>query len=750
MVKSPLSKTYPDIARDWIPEKNLPLTPDKIHAYSKERVWWCCKRGHEYHVSVYSRVRSHGCKICNQSLHTEKARLTKLAKGRLFGQAHPDLVGQWNQARNEFSPYELSVKSHKKVWWQCDNGHEWQSTPKQRSRGDGCPVCSELQRGERVHAWRLKKSGPLSLAYPALLAEWDYERNAIQPDRVTPKSGLKVHWVCKYGHNWQATIVNRTHAGSNCPICNPQSSRLEIFLLCELRAVFNQVVWRERFEGYECDIFVPELGLGLEVDGEYWHREKNHRERQKSHAFSQMGIHLIRVRDSKLPQIEGQIVAYNNGEPSLKITVRLFKEINIAHSNQKLTDYITANKQQNQTEYQQILSRLPAPPSDLTLLSLFPVVAVEWDYKNNYPMTPDLFSPYSDQNVMWICASGHHWKATIKNRTLRQSGCPTCYRATLSADTSKRLLKKLGSLHKDSPTYLKEWDYDKNADLLPSQVTAGSKTKVWWKCSEGHSYQQALTEKKRGRGCPECFNVNRSIVFRKAQIAKGGSLLSKYPHIAKQWDCDKNGGDQPSEYSPGSHQAVWWICDIGHSYKAPIRDRCRQGLDCPLCRPGRQARIFSEARPDLLQFWDATKNVDVSLESVHAYSRQKVWWHCSNGHSYTQAIADKVTGSGCPICAKQQRAETVRLKKLERTGSLRDKFPELVTEWHLSKNGTLQPSDLSAGSHQIAWWRCHVGHEWQESPNRRSDKRRKYGCPICYKMSSGYTTHHEIKEGLAG
>ncbi|MCD8196887.1 MAG: zinc-ribbon domain-containing protein, partial [Lachnospiraceae bacterium] len=30
---------------------------------------------------------------------------------------------------------------NKKVWWKCENGHEWRATIASRSNGCGCPVC---------------------------------------------------------------------------------------------------------------------------------------------------------------------------------------------------------------------------------------------------------------------------------------------------------------------------------------------------------------------------------------------------------------------------------------------------------------------------------------------------------------------------------------------------------------------------------------------------------------------------------
>ncbi|MCH7599227.1 MAG: zinc-ribbon domain-containing protein [Myxococcales bacterium] len=40
------------------------------------------------------------------------------------------------------------------------------------------------------------------------------------------------------------------------------------------------------------------------------------------------------------------------------------------------------------------------------------------------------------------------------------------------------------------------------------------------------------------------------------------------------------------------------------------------------------------------------------------------------------------------------------------TNSLRSLFPKLAQEWHPTKNGELTPSDVVAGSHSKAWWKC--------------------------------------------
>lgn len=54
--------------------------------------------------------------------------------------------------------------------------------------------------------------------------------------------------------------------------------------------------------------------------------------------------------------------------------------------------------------------------------------------------------------------------------------------------------------------------------------------------------------------------------------------------------------------------------------------------------------------------------------------------------------------------------------------------PKLALEWHPTKNGTITPKDVTAGSQRYAWWRCHKGHEWRAVINSRNRGRR---CPVC-------------------
>ena len=53
-----------------------------------------------------------------------------------------------------------------------------------------------------------------------LINQWNYKKNNNSIlETVTTGSGKKVWWVCDKGHEWEASILNRSQ-GRNCPYCS--------------------------------------------------------------------------------------------------------------------------------------------------------------------------------------------------------------------------------------------------------------------------------------------------------------------------------------------------------------------------------------------------------------------------------------------------------------------------------------------------------------------------------------------------
>ena len=60
----------------------------------------------------------------------------------------------------------------------------------------------------------------LLLSYPDVAKEWHPTKNGeLSVNDITAGSNKKVWWLGSCGHEWQATVTNRTNRKSGCPFC---------------------------------------------------------------------------------------------------------------------------------------------------------------------------------------------------------------------------------------------------------------------------------------------------------------------------------------------------------------------------------------------------------------------------------------------------------------------------------------------------------------------------------------------------
>ena len=61
--------------------------------------------------------------------------------------SNPKVAEEWNYGRNgNLKPEHFAKSSNKKVWWRCNQGHEWQAVIANRTKGSGCPECAREKR----------------------------------------------------------------------------------------------------------------------------------------------------------------------------------------------------------------------------------------------------------------------------------------------------------------------------------------------------------------------------------------------------------------------------------------------------------------------------------------------------------------------------------------------------------------------------------------------------------------------------
>ena len=122
-------------------------------------------------------------------------------------------MSEWIYERNTINPHMIRAGSNSKVWWKCKKcGYEWQAAVCNRTKNQaGCPYCA----GHVV----ISGKNDLATLHDELLVEWNYDKNELNPQLVSPGSSKKVWWICKKcTYEWYASIVDRTH-GHGCPRC---------------------------------------------------------------------------------------------------------------------------------------------------------------------------------------------------------------------------------------------------------------------------------------------------------------------------------------------------------------------------------------------------------------------------------------------------------------------------------------------------------------------------------------------------
>lgn len=195
----------PVLLKEWDTEKNLPLTPRDVSYGSRKNIWWHCEKGHSWQAIVYTRTGGAGCPFCT-------GKQPWPGENDLASQ-YPAIAAQWNPTRNNgLTPADVTCGSHRKVWWQCGYGHEWQAIVKSRVSGTGCPVCANRT--------LLPGVNDLATVHPSIAAQWHPQKNGtLRPAQVMAGNHRKVWWQCENGHEWQAVISARTNSGSGCPVC---------------------------------------------------------------------------------------------------------------------------------------------------------------------------------------------------------------------------------------------------------------------------------------------------------------------------------------------------------------------------------------------------------------------------------------------------------------------------------------------------------------------------------------------------
>lgn len=131
-----LATTHPHLLPEWDYSKNKVL-PSEIGFGSEKKVWWVCKKWHEWETSIRNRVIGKNCPTCSNKII--------LPGFNDLATLNPKLAAEWHPTKNTKPASMYGAGSAFIVWWICSKGHEWKAKIVNRHLLQrGCARCSRV------------------------------------------------------------------------------------------------------------------------------------------------------------------------------------------------------------------------------------------------------------------------------------------------------------------------------------------------------------------------------------------------------------------------------------------------------------------------------------------------------------------------------------------------------------------------------------------------------------------------------
>lgn len=397
-----------------------------------------------------------------------------------------------------------------------------------------------------------------------------------------------------------------------------------------------------------------------------------------------------------------------------------------------------------------------------------PHLLKELDSEKNGSFDPSSIGYSSTKKVWWKCEKGHSYYTSIGSRTRGNgTGCPYC--------SNQKVLKGFNDLETKRPDIAKEWNYEKNYPIMPSDILPGTPKKYWWICPKNHTYYSSVNNRVRvNAGCPYCAN--------KAVLKGYNDLVTTNPELLKNWNYDKNDklGLYPTSFTNVSGKKVWWKCEKGHEWESTIA-HIKYGRGCPICNTGKQTSfpeqaiyyyIFKVDKTCVNRYKINGKNeIDIFLpklnigieydgyrwhrgeeKELNDYFKTNFWreqgvsiirikeqnkrnssissgdWICLNENEYylndedyvalSEVITDiikRLYDIDIKINIEEDRNEIYNNYLFKEIDNSMINNRKIMKYYDYEKNLDVKPEYITRSSGKMLWWKCDNGHSFQAS-----------------------------------
>jgi len=599
---------------------------------------------------------------------------------------------------------EIYVNSHTKLLWECSEKHQWKAIPDSVKRGSWCPYCAGTAKHTIEEMCRIaEKRGGKCLS--------ENYKNA----------NTKLLWECHKGHQWKATPC-RIKGGKWCPYCAGKYKTISD--IQELAKKYDGKCLSETYLGNKVKIL--------------WECKNGHKwEALIGNIYK--GVWCPHCAGNAKLTIEemNQIAESRSGKCLSKAYInsstKLLWECSEGHQWEAIPDSV---KRGSWCPY-------CAGTAKFTIKDMHQIA------KNKGGKCLSETYINSTTKLLWECSEGHQWEATHGKKW-----CPIC---AIKRNTEA---KRLGI------EYMRQIAEKRGGKCL-SDVYINLYAKLLWECAEGHQWEAAPSNIKRGDWCTHCSSGLGERIIREffEQIFR-----MPFPTKRPKWLINKRNNQMELdgyceslklafEHQGQQHYSTNTIfitseerLKIRQEDDKVKRELCSQQgivlIEIPEIRfpfsekdikffikkecefnnvplPAdfdtieidfKKAYISSVSKRAMDELRSiAQKQSGKCLSDVYVSNQTKLLWECTEGHQWKAVPNSIKNGAWCPYCANKRNGE-------------RQKNDIREIQKMAVKLGGRCLSENYIDIHTKLLWECAEGHQWEATAN---NVKRGTWCPYC-------------------
>ena len=351
--------------------------------------------------------------------------------------------------------------------------------------------------------------------------------------------------------------------------------------------------------------------------------------------------------------------------------------------------------------------------------------------------------------LLFRCLEGHEWM-TQPQAVLNGSWCRECWEKKSAGNHFKLI---------DGLTQAQNIAAERGGICLSNKFDT-SKTKMLWKCHNGHEWQSVFSDVKKGTWCPECgagarerlvrhyfeeitgskflkkkpewlLNVRGnkmeldgfSVELNMAFEHQGEQHYHEVPHFNRQAEtlvirkeddaqkrilCEKNNVKLIEvPYYVETEDLPIWIYSAINSLCPTLNLRTVDEIKKTAYIPSTELKILQDL---------AIEQGGKCLSNSYLGSDKKHFFMCSKGHEWEASAINIKSGTWCPKCKPEKIGQSIRKHSVESMNGLASK-----------KSGKFLSTIFESVNNKYEW-ECALGHVWMAAP---SDINKGTWCPVC-------------------